>query len=177
MKKQQILAASAAVVGATAIALIANDRDEPLETVHYVDLQQYLGKWYEIARFPQRFEKGCSYSTAEYSLNDNGSIKVLNSCIKNGKRSEVEGKAVVTDKRSNAKLNVQFKWPFKGKYWIIALAADYSYAMVGHPNRKYLWLLCRKPVMDGQTYNHLLTRAAEKGFDIRNLIRTEQNCE
>lgn len=177
MKKQQILAASAAVVGATAVALIANSKNEPLETVNYVDLDQYLGKWYEIARFPQRFEKGCTCSTAEYSLNDDGSIKVLNSCIKNGKPDIAEGKAIITDKKSNAKLKAQFRWPFTGKYWIIALATDYSYAMIGHPNRKYLWLLSRKPVMDGQTYNHLLTRAADKGFDIRNLVRTVQNCE
>ncbi|MGN6640341.1 MAG: lipocalin family protein [Mucilaginibacter sp.] len=177
MKKQQILAASIAVIGATAVALIANSKNEPLETVHHVDLDQYLGKWYEIARFPEWFEKGCTCSTAEYSLNDDGSIKVLNRCIKNGKPNVAEGRAFVTDTRSNAKLKVQFQWPFTGKYWIIALAADYSYAMVGHPNRKYLWLLARKSDMDSQTYNHLLTRAADKDFDIRKLVKTVQNCE
>jgi apolipoprotein D and lipocalin family protein len=80
----------------------------------------------------------------------------------------------VTDKGVNSKLDVQFVWPFKGKYWIIDLAKDYSYAMVGHPNRKYLWILSRRPTLDDQTYNQLLVRAANKGFDIRRLVKTEQ---
>ncbi len=170
--KKEILAASL-LVGLTAVALHA--RDKPLETVKNVDLSKYLGKWYEIAAFPQRFEKGCTFTTAEYSILENGDIRIKNTCIKNGKPSSAVGKAFITDKKSNAKLDVQFFWPFKGKYWIIALAPDYSYAVVGHPNRKYLWILSRKPVINDQTYNHLALLAANKGFDIRNLVRTRQN--
>jgi len=176
MKKEQIFAASAALAGVAAVAWIAREKDEPLETVRKVDLERYLGKWYEIARFPQSFEKNCTCSTAEYSLNDDGSIKVLNSCIKKSELDIAEGRAVVTDKKTNAKLKVHFGI-FSGKYWIIALAPDYSYAMVGHPNRKYLWILNRKPEMDTQTYNFLLVQAAAKGFDVRNLVKTEQHCQ
>jgi apolipoprotein D and lipocalin family protein len=172
MKKE--LLATGAILGIAALSLRAQDK--PLETVGYVDLQKYLGKWYEIAAFPQSFEKGCSCTTAEYSLNTNGTIAVKNTCMKNGRIKVANGKAFVTDKKSNAKLSVQFFWPFRGKYWIIALAPDYSYVVVGHPNRKYLWILSRKPVMNEQAYNHLVVLAAAKGFDIRQLVKTEQRC-
>jgi apolipoprotein D and lipocalin family protein len=174
--KKEVLAASAALAGAAAITWLAKSRNEPLETVAYVDLAQYLGKWYEIARFPHSFEKDCFCSTAEYSINEDGSIKVLNSCIKNGNLEIAEGRATIIDKRHRSKLKVEFGSMFSGQYWIIALAPDYSYAMVGHPNRKYLWILNRKSVMDNQTYNFLLVQAAGKGFDVRNIVKTGQDC-
>lgn len=170
MKKE--IFATSLILGVAALAL--HGEDKPLETVNHVDLKSYLGKWYEIAAFPQSFEKGCTCTSAVYSLNNDGTIKVINRCIKNGKVKIANGKAFVTDKKTNAKLAVQFFWPFKGKYWIIGLAHDYSYAVVGHPNRKYLWILGRKPKMDSQTYNHLVVLAANKGFDIRNLVKTKQ---
>ena len=105
---------------------------------------------------------------------DDGSIEVKNTCIKDGKIKTAIGTASVDDKKTNSKLDVSFFWPFSGKYWIIALAPDYSYAVVGHPNRKYLWILGRKPVMDNMTYNHLVLIAAGKGFDIRKLVKTVQ---
>ncbi len=172
--KKEIIAASV-LVGLVAVASCAQDK--PLETVKNVDLSKYVGKWYEIAAFPQFFEKGCSCTFAEYRVKEDGVIEVKNNCIKKGKPSNATGKAFITDKKSNAKLDVQFFWPFKGKYWIIALAPDYSYAMIGHPNRKYLWILNRKPVMNDQTYNHLIAVAANKGFDVRNIVRTNQDCE
>jgi len=151
-------------------------QNKPLETVSHVDLEKYLGKWYEIAAFPQFFEKGCTCTIAQYSLKSNGDIAVKNTCNRNGKSTTANGKAVVKDKESNAKLSVSFFWPFSGKYWIIALAPDYSYAMVGHPNRKYLWILSRKPKMDEATYQHLTQIAASKGFDLKKLVTTDQSC-
>ncbi|MDB5133555.1 MAG: blc 1 [Mucilaginibacter sp.] len=172
--KKEILAASALVgIGVAIIALRA--KNKPLETVKNVNLEKYQGKWYEIAAFPQSFEKGCTCTTAEYSLGDNGKIEIKNSCIKDGKTKVATGKASVADKKTNAKLNVTFFRPFSGKYWIIALAPDYSYTVVGHPNRKYLWILGRKPKMDSMTYNHLVLQAANKGFDIRKLVKTVQD--
>jgi len=170
--KREILASTVilGLAGAAAFALL--NKDEPLQTVQYVELEKYLGKWYEIASFPQRFQRGCSNTSAEYSLNNDGSIAVKNSCIKEGKLSVADGEARVVSKKTNAKLTVQFQWPFKGKYWIIGLAHDYSYAIVGHPNRKYLWILSRKSQMDSQTYNHLVVLAASKGFDVRKLVKT-----
>lgn len=174
--KKEILATSA-LLGIGAVALALSNRNKTLETVGHVDLEKYLGKWYEIAAFPQSFEEGCTQTVAEYSLRDDGKISVTNTCIKDGKIKFAEGVATVTDKKTNAKLEVQFAWPFNGKYWIIALAHDYSYAVVGHPNRKYLWILGRKPQMDSMTYNHLVLTAASKDFDIRKLVKTVQQPE
>lgn len=147
---------------------------KPLQTVQRVDVERYMGKWYEIASFPQSFQKGCSCTVAEYSLNEDGTVKVDNSCNVAGKKKQSIGKAKVVDKQSNAKLKVTFFWPFWGKYWIIDLADDYSYAVVGHPNRKYLWILSRTPQMDKQQYDEIVARAKAKGFDVTKLNVTEQ---
>ncbi|GAA3959347.1 lipocalin family protein [Mucilaginibacter dorajii] len=170
--KKEILATSVAL-GLTALALHAA-AEKPLKTVNFVDIKKYLGTWFEIAAFPQPFEKGCSCTSATYGLNADGSVIVKNRCIKDNKLKVTEGKAWITDKGTNSKLAVQFFWPFKGKYWIIDLAKDYSYAVVGHPNRRYLWILSRRPTLDDQTYNQLVVRAANKGFDVRQLVKTEQ---
>lgn len=147
---------------------------KPLQTVQRVDVERYMGKWYEIASFPQSFQKGCSCTVAEYSLNEDGTVKVDNSCNVAGKKKQSIGKAKVVDKQSNAKLKVTFFWPFWGKYWIIDLADDYSYAVVGHPNRKYLWILSRTPQMDKQQYDEIVARTKAKGFDVTKLNVTEQ---
>lgn len=147
-----------------------------LETVQYVDIEKYMGKWYEIASFPQSFQKGCSCTTADYDLMENGKVVVVNSCNTPEKRKVSTGKAWVTDEETNAKLKVQFFWPFSGKYWIIDLADDYSYAVVGHPNRDYLWILSRTPKMDKQTYDGILERVTAKGFDTSKLTVTDQSC-
>src|SRR5689334_490818 len=132
---------------------------QPLETVPHVDLNKYSGKWFEIASFPQRFQKGCHCTTAEYTVSEKGYVIVENRCNRdsiNGKQSYIKGKAFVEKNSGNAKLKVQFFWPCRGKYWIIDLADDYSYAVVSHPNRKYLWILSRKPVMDNSIYTSIL---------------------
>ena len=148
-----------------------------LQTVPYVDLQKYAGKWYEIASFPQRFQKGCNCTTAEYTLSKKGYVIVENRCNKdsiNGKQSYIKGKAFVVENSGNAKLKVQFFWPFRGKYWIIDLADDYSYAVVGHPNKKYLWILSRTTKMEDTTYQQIISRIKEKGFDISKIRKTQQ---
>jgi apolipoprotein D and lipocalin family protein len=152
---------------------------QPLETVPSVDLQKYVGKWYEIAAFPQRFEKGCHCTTAEYELTDKGYVRVINSCRKDspsGKMSVAKGKAFIVEGSNNAKLKVQFFWPFRGNYWIIDLAQDYSYAVVGAPDRKYLWILCRSAKMDEGLYQDIVKRIAQKGFDTSKLQRSDQSC-
>lgn len=149
-----------------------------LETVPFVDLDKYAGKWYEIASYPQRFQKGCHGTTATYTNSGQGYITVENSCNKKsltGKQSYIRGKAFVEKNSGNAKLKVQFFWPLKGKYWIIDLAEDYSYAVVSHPNRKYLWILSRSPQMSESVYVQILSRLEKKGFDLLKLQKTEQN--
>ena len=148
-----------------------------LQTVPFVDLNKYAGKWYEIASFPQRFQKDCHCTTAEYTITGKGHVIVENRCNRdsiNGKQSYIKGKAFVEKNSGNAKLKVQFFWPFTGKYWIIDLATDYSYAVVAHPNRKYLWILCRTPKMPEKTYQEILSRLIKKNFDLSNLKVTTQ---
>lgn len=150
-----------------------NAADAPLETVSFVDLERYAGKWYEIARLEQRFQKGCINSTAEYSFRDDGDIRVVNRCELAGKNKvkEATGRAWVKDKQTNAKLRVQFvltglKLSFlSGKYWILNLAPDYSHAMIGDPSRKYFWLLSRTPEMEDALLADLTAKAAALGFD------------
>lgn len=152
-------------------------KSQTLQTVPSVDLKKYAGKWYEIASYPQRFQKGCHCTTAEYTWSEKGYVIVENRCNKGGltgKPSSIKGKAFVEKNSGNAKLKVQFFWPFKGKYWIIDLADDYSYAVVSHPNKKYLWILSRTPKIQDATYQQILSRLKEKGFDLTKLQLTEQ---
>lgn len=149
----------------------------PLETVPYVDITRYTGKWYEISRYPNRFQEGCVGTQATYTLRDDGKISVLNECYEgsfSGKKRKANGTATVVDKKSNAKLKVSFFWPFSGAYWIIDLGKDYEYAVVGHPDRKYLWILSRTKKMDETLYNEILDRLKAKGYDTSKLIKTVQ---
>jgi len=150
---------------------------QKLETVLLVDLQKYAGKWYEIASYPLSFQRGCHCTTAEYTVTDKGYVIVENRCNRdsvNGKASYIKGKAFVTKNSGNAKLKVQFFWPFTGKYWIIELPEDYSYAVVSHPNRKYLWILSRTSKMDPVIYEGILARLKQKQFDLTRLQKTVQ---
>lgn len=149
----------------------------PLEVVPQVDLKRYIGTWYEIARFPHRFQEGCMGSRATYTLLEDGKIGVLNQCYKgslNGEISSVQGKAWVTDPKTNAKLKVRFFWPFTGDYWIIDLGENYEYAVVGHPNRQYLWILSRSPEMDEALYDRILKKLRDQFYDVSKLIKTPQ---
>jgi len=150
---------------------------KPLQTVHHVNLERYTGKWYEIARFNHRFQKGCFGSRATYALRKDGRITVLNECYENsfsGTLRSAKGKAWVVDSDTNAKLKVSFFWPFAGDYWIIGLGKNYEYAVVGHPSRKYLWILSRTPQMEEGLYEEILTRLKEQGYDTSKLIKSKQ---
>ena len=147
-----------------------------LEVVPHVELEKYLGKWYEIAHLPAKFQEGCDETTATYTLLKDGSISVLNQSIKDGKMKQAKGKAKVVDKDSNARLKVTFFWPFYGDYWIIKLGNNYDYSVVGTPNRKYLWILSRTPQMDDKLYSQLIEYAKSKGFEVNKLIKTLQKA-
>jgi apolipoprotein D and lipocalin family protein len=149
----------------------------PLPVVQHLDLERYAGKWYEIARLPFSRQEGCVGTTAEYSLRQDGQIKVVNRCrdgAMTGAERVAEGKAWIVDKKTNAKLKVQFFWPFRGDYWVVELGRDYEYAVVGQPSRKYLWILSRSPRLEQETYEGILQRMAARGFDVSRMIRTPQ---
>jgi apolipoprotein D and lipocalin family protein len=151
---------------------LTKEQNKTLEVMPHVELKRYLGKWYEIAHLPARFQEGCTDTTATYALSEDGSISVLNECRRNGKVIQAKGKAKVVDKNSAAKLKVTFFWPFYGDYWIINLSKDYDYAVVGTPNRKYLWILNRTPQMDDKLLSQLIEFVKSKGFDVSKLIKT-----
>jgi apolipoprotein D and lipocalin family protein len=159
------------------LAFVFKSRGQDLQTVPNVDVNKYAGKWFEIASFPQRFQKGCQCTTAEYTMTDKGYLIVENRCNRDsitGPQSYIKGKAFVTKNSGNAKLLVQFFWPLKAKYWIIDLADDYSYAVVSHPSKNYLWILSRTPQMDEVTYKAIIARLETKGFDLVKLVKTRQ---
>jgi apolipoprotein D and lipocalin family protein len=148
-----------------------------LQTVPNVDLTRYVGRWYEIARYPAWFEKDCASDvTATYTALPSGKIEVLNECRQaDGQVKRSKGTARVVDKRTNAKLKVTFFWPFSGNYWIIDLAPDYSYAVVGEPDRKYLWILSRSSQLTESVYGQIVTRVRELGYDPSGLTKTRQS--
>jgi apolipoprotein D and lipocalin family protein len=164
---------------ATPLALACQTANAPLDVVNEVDLDRYLGRWYEIASFPQRFQQGCVATTANYALRDDGRIRVENECRDgsfDGELRRVEGVAWVTDpNETRAKLKVQFFWPFRGDYWIIELDPEYRYAVVGHPSRDYLWILARTPSLDPPVYETLRARIEAHGYDLERLNLTPQS--
>ncbi len=152
---------------------------EPLPVVKEVDLKKYSGTWFEIARLPNRFEKGLKCITATYTLRDDGKITVLNRGHRindPSKVSSIRGVAFIPDSNSPAKLKVQFFWPFSGDYWIIELDRDYRYVLVGNPSRKYLWILARDKNPGEDIIRMLLEKAAGYGFDTKSVIRAEHDC-
>lgn len=156
------------------------DKKNALQTVSAVNLERYAGKWFEIARLPNRFQKSCAGDvTATYTLRDDGKVDVLNSCREDsGKMKSAKGKAKVVDKKTNAKLKVTFVksfffWPFGGDYWVIELGQNYEYAVVAS-GRDYLWILSRTPQMDERLYSEIVGRLSAQGFEVNRLMRTEQ---
>jgi apolipoprotein D and lipocalin family protein len=156
----------------------------PVQTVPSVDLDRYLGDWFEIARFPNRFQDRCvSDVRASYARRDDGRIDVINRCrTADGESIEAKGVARIVDRTSSAKLEVRFApavlsfLPFVwGDYWIIGLADDYSWAVVGSPDRKYLWVLARETHMGNQLPSAALAAASRNGFDVARLVRTRHD--
>ncbi|OSP54393.1 lipocalin family protein [Pseudoruegeria sp. SK021] len=140
-----------------------------------VDLDRYLGAWYEQARFDHSFERGCSDVSAEYALRDDGKISVLNSCVKDGKPKVTEGVATLADPGDSTKLKVSFFGPFKGDYWILDHAEDYAWSIVGEPSGRYLWILTRDKVISPETFDALAARAQGMGYSLEGLIRVDQS--
>jgi len=149
----------------------------PPKTVASVDVPRYMGKWFEIARFEQRFQKGCVGVTAEYALLENGKVSVLNTCFDttlDGEMRQAKGRAYVKNTSTNAELRVSFFWPFYGDYWIFELGSDYEYAVVGSPDRGSLWFLSRSPIMDDELFGRLIAKMKSQDFDMSLLQKTPQ---
>lgn len=157
---------------------------QPLPTVSAIEVPRYLGTWYEIAKFPNWFQKKCVGNTrAEYSLRSDGSLQVVNRCkLASGQMDEAVGAARQIGNASSPQLQVRFApaWlsiisAVWGDYWVIALDDNYQWAAVSEPGRDYLWILSRTPRMDAQTYANLLLRLASLGLDVQKLELTPQD--
>ena len=144
----------------------------PLQTVSSVDLNKYLGKWYEIYRLPNWFEDDdCVTVTAEYGLRDDGGVSVLNTCHKASKKEEARGIAKIVEGSNNSKLRVSFFRPFYGDYWILDLASDYSWVLIGEPAGKYFWILARDKKLSPELEESLLVKAEKLGYLRKDLVK------
>jgi len=160
----------ASIVHAASVSADSSDA-HPVATVGAVDLVRYAGLWYELAKIPNRFQKQCARgTTAEYTVRDDGRIRVLNRCVKDdGSTTEAEGVAKVVDTATNAKLKVSFVsflgWrPFWGDYWVIGLDENYRWAIVGTPDRKYGWILSRTRTLDVDTMEAIFGIIERNGY-------------
>jgi apolipoprotein D and lipocalin family protein len=169
-------------VSIPAPARASNSNPAEVQVVKEVDLNRYMGKWYEIALIPVWFQKDCdSGSTAEYSLTEGGEINVVNRCCtREGTLQEAKGRAWIVDKSCPAKLKVGFFsvlgfFPFKGDYWIIDLDPDYRYVVIGHPTRTLGWILSRTPALSQETLQGIAMRLTQNGYNFSDFKMTRQS--
>lgn len=140
-----------------------------------VDVSRYLGRWYELARYEQGFQKDCDGVTVDYALRSDGKIAVTNRCRKpDGKVSDAKGRAKIVDPTTNAKLKVSFFGPFYGDYWVLDRAPDYSWAIIGEPSGRYLWILGREATPGKPKVDELIGRARALGYDTSMIRITSQ---
>lgn len=190
MIKKFVLAAILPVLllAATAVTAQKNNQNKQNEVkaVSSVDLKRYSGKWFEIARYSNKYQKNCvGNTTATYALKEEGKISVTNECLKmDGTVIDAKGEGKIADKTSNAKLEVRFAPGFLaflpsvwGDYWIIDLDDNYQYAAIGDPKRQYLWILSRTPKLNDAAYQNILRRVETMGFNPGKLVKTPQNVE
>ena len=167
------------ILALLALTFIGTNSFAEIRTVPHVDLSRYLGNWYEIARNPVVFEQNCFCSLQKLSSAEEGTIKVLNSCNQgsiSGPLATISGTATSDDKASNSKLTVDFGLPYKGEYWIIALADDYSYAVVTDSKSYSMYILSKTPTLSDTLYNEAL-QAASAQVDTSKLEKTvQQGC-
>jgi apolipoprotein D and lipocalin family protein len=160
------------ILSACANQPVYRQSSSPLTSVSAVDLNRYLGTWYEIYRLPNRFEgTDCVTVSAQYALKDDGNVSVLNTCLKKDGPKVANGIAKVVPGSNNSKLKVSFFRPFYGDYWVIDLAEDYSWVLVGEPAGKYFWILARQKQLDSKSEEALLAKAEKLGYQRKDLIK------
>lgn len=157
---------------------VAGLAQAPVVSVPSVDLARYSGKWFEIASFPMFFQRNCvADTTAEYASAPDGGVIVHNRCRTKSGFDDAVGKATVVEGFGNSRLRVSFFWPFKADYWILGLDPEYRWAVVGNPNREYLWVLSRTAQLTPTLLQAALASAGAQGFDLSRLRYTAQGAE
>lgn len=177
MKSKVLLLLSVFLIGTVEISCQTNKNNKTMNTttVSNLDVNRFMGSWYEIARYEHSFEKGMTHVKANYSLLPDGTIRVLNSGMKNGKKKEIEGKArKKKDSNSNSKLEVSFFLWFYSDYFVFELDDNYQYAVIGSSSDKYLWILSRTPQLPQSTINDLLIKIKKRGYDTSKLYFVPQ---
>lgn len=172
-----LLRTLAALLLTGALAACSSSPPDGLTVVEGFDINRYTGRWYEIARLDHRFERGLSNVTADYELQDDNSVRVLNRGYHDEEQQwdETEGRAKFVGDPDQGSLKVSFFGPFYGGYHIIALDQEnYQWAMISGPTRDYLWILAREPVLDATVYDALLAQARTSGFPMEELIEVDQ---
>ena len=181
--KTKLVAATLGLIGLGAVAQTAPAPTQPLTPIAALDVPRYLGNWYEIAKYPNSFQKKCVGNTqARYSLLSDGQLQVVNRCLlADGQTSEAIGAARQQGEANSPRLKVRFApaWlsfipAVWGDYWVIDLDPAYQLAAVAEPKREYLWILSRTPKVDSKSYQTLLERLTQKGFDISKLENSPQ---
>lgn len=180
------IAVGGALLVGLGMATMAYAQNDSLKTVDKVELDRYLGVWYEVARKPLYFQNKCDRDvTATYTLNENGNIDVDNKCYdKDGKVTQSLGEAYVQNAPFNTKLKVSFlpsviRWlPVgRGDYWVLKIDEQYQTVLVGEPRRKYMWVLSRNPHPSEAVVNEYLEYAKSVGYDLNDLIKTTQTAK
>ena len=163
-----------------------SDNKTEIQTVSSVDVKRFTGKWYEIARYPNKFQKKCvGNTTATYTRKADSKIEVINQCVlKDGILGRAEGEASIADTASNAKFEMRFASKYKSflstdwdNYWIVDLDENYQYAAASDPKGENLWILSRTPEMKDAIYQNILRRVERLGFNPGRLTKTPQNLE
>lgn len=155
------------------------DGEKNLVTVEKVDIERYMGRWYEVAKIPNRFQSHCEHGAmAEYRLTSEGEVSVVNRCMTaDGSGDKAEGRARIVDTQTNAKLEVSFVslfgWNlFWGDYWIIGLGDNYEYAVIGNPGRRYGWVLARKTELSEAQWSEVKRMLEQQGYDFDDFERS-----
>lgn len=149
----------------------------PNKPVARIDLNHYAGKWYSLYSIPTIFDKGTRQTITTYTLNDDGYYNVLTTA-KKGDDDEIhtyKSKLFPQNDTHNGEMKAQFIWPIKVDYWVIELADDYSYVVVGHPDHKFLFIMSRKPTIDKKLYDDIIARCKAKGYDVDKLTSQQQH--
>ncbi|MFD2148358.1 lipocalin family protein [Mucilaginibacter antarcticus] len=142
----------------------------PNKPVDKVDVSRFAGKWYSLSSIPTAFDKGTRETTTTYTLNTYGYFSVITTAKKDDNEVHTYKSKLFPDaKQNNAEMKAQFIWPFKVDYWVIDLAKDYSYVVVGHPEHKFLFIMSRKPALDKKLYDGLVAKCKAMGYPVEKL--------
>lgn len=154
---------------------ISDDLSPDNSTVQKLDIQRFMGIWYEIARYEHRFEKGMTHVSATYQLSDDGKISVVNAGLKEGKRKQIKGRAKQPDANDPGKLKVAFFLWFYSDYYILDIDPEYRYALIGSSSSKYLWIMSRTPTIPENDFELLIGKLKKRGYDTDRLIIVRQD--